>query len=422
ADARETGAHVATLSVNLLSNELRKTRIDELIRAWEKETGTIPDAQNITFDEASLGPGGRPVEVELAGLPLEELDRLSDEVQAYLRTYDGIYNITDDTRKGGREIKVRLRPGAIGLGVNANDLARQLRGSFQGLLSDQVQVGDEGYDIEVRLAQEDRSSLTDLEEFLVTAPGGSAIPLSDVATLEWGRSWSRIGRLNGAQVINVIGNADSTRTNTIAVLANLRSDLLVPMEQQNPGLKTTFRGQSESGSETGASMAKAAVIGCLGVFVILSYQFRSYLEPFVVMVAIPFAFVGVIWGHYLFGMSISLPSVMGYASLAGIVVNDSILLMMFLKSALQSGKEVQAAAAEASRVRFRAVMITSLTTIVGLMPLLLEKSLQAQVLIPIAISICFGLLASTLLVLFVLPPLYVILNDFGLTVTPSNGK
>ncbi|MEO1616332.1 MAG: efflux RND transporter permease subunit [Planctomycetota bacterium] len=418
-DAMETGSHVATLTANLLSNEIRTTRIDDLLLTWKEELGTIPDAQMITFDEPSIGPGGRAIEVELAGLPLEELSRLSRDVQSYLRTYDGVFNVSNDTRKGSRELIVKMRPGAVGLGITTTDLARQLRGSFQGLLSDQVQVGKEGYDIEVRLSKEDRSSVTDLERFLVSLPTGGTVPLSDIATLTWSRSWSRIGRMDGERVLNVVGNADSTRTNTMSVLANLRRDVLDPLEKENPGFKAAYRGQAESGSETGASMLRAAMIGCLGVFVILSYQFRSYIEPLVVMVAIPFAFVGVVWGHFFFGLSISLPSVMGYASLAGIVVNDSILLMLFLKSARKSGTPVEEAASEASRVRFRAVMITSLTTIVGLMPLLLEKSLQAQVLIPIAISICFGLLASTLLVLFVLPALYVILNDWGLTVKGS---
>ena len=419
-DALETGPHVATLSADLLSNELRTTRIDDLLRSWSEELGTIADAQSITFDEPSIGPGGRAVEIELAGLPLDRLNRLSEEVQAYLRTYDGVFNVTDDTRKGAREVIVRLRPGAAGLGVTATDLGQQLRGSFQGLLSDQVQVGDEGYDIEVRFAESDRSSLSDLENFRVTLPGGGSVPISDVATLTWSRGWSRIGRLDGARVVNVFANADSMRTNTMTVLRNLRRDLLDSMEAENPGLRVTFRGQAESGGETATSMLRAAVIGCLGVFVILSFQFRSYIEPLVVMVAIPFAFVGVVWGHFLFDLSLSLPSVMGYASLAGIVVNDSILLMLFLKSQRRAGKDVTTAASEASRVRFRAVMITSLTTIAGLMPLLLERSLQAQVLIPIAISICFGLLASTLLILLVLPALYVILHDFGWTASMSD--
>jgi multidrug efflux pump subunit AcrB len=414
-DAMETGPHVATLYVDLLTNELRTTRIADVLQTWRDEVGTIADVQSLTFDEPSIGPGGRAIEIELSGLPLQTLDRVSEEIQRFLGTFDGVFNLSDDTRRGQREVLVKLRPGAVGLGISAIELGRQLRGSFQGLLSDQIQIGGEGYDVEVRFAETDRASLADLEDFRVSVAGGDSIPLSDIATLTWGRGWSRIGRINGRPVIHVLGSVDSRRTNTLAVLTEMQTEKLPELEQQHHGLRVALKGEAEKGAETGSSLARAAIIGCLGVFVILSYQFRSYLEPIVVMVAIPFAFVGVIWGHFLFGMSLSLPSIMGYASLAGIVVNDSILLMLFLKSKLSEGVAVEVAAREASRMRFRAVMITSLTTIAGLLPLLFERSLQAQVLIPIAISICFGLLASTLLVLIVLPPLYVILSDFGLT-------
>ncbi len=414
-DAMETGTHVATLYADLLSNEIRDARITDVIRAWKTEVGTVADAQTLTFDEPTIGPQGRAIEIELSGLPLEQLDAVSAELQQFLLTFDGVYNVTDDTRRGGRELLVQLRPGAVGLGVTGAELGRQLRGSFQGLLSDQIQIGGEGYDVEVRFADEDRTSLADLEDFRVVLGEGVTVPLSEVATLTWDRGWSRIGRINAQQVINVLGNVDTKRSNVLAILTEVQSTKLPELEANHTGLQVAFKGEAEKGAETGTSLARAALIGCLGVFVILSFQFRSYIEPIVVMVAIPFAFVGVVWGHFLFGLNLSLPSIMGYASLAGIVVNDSILLMLFLKAQRQAGADVKVAAGMASRIRFRAVMITSLTTIAGLMPLLLERSLQAQVLIPIAISICFGLLASTALVLLVLPPLYVILDDFGLT-------
>ena len=295
-----------------------------------------------------------------------------------------------------------------------------MRGSFQGLLSDQVQIGDQNYDVEVRYAIDGRNELSDLEDAKVFLPGGQAVPLSDLATLQWHRGWSRITRLNGRQIVNVLGNTDTQKTNTMAVLTSLRKEKLPEIESRYPGIEIVYKGEAEKGAETGASLLWAATIGCLGVFVILSFQFRSYIEPLIVMIAIPFALVGVVWGHFWFGMSLSLPSMMGYASLAGIVVNDSILLMLFLKSEHSASTSVPSAASKASRMRFRAVMITSLTTIAGLMPLLLERSLQAQILIPIAISICFGLLASTVLVLLVLPAFYVILSDFGLTETASH--
>ncbi|MEL6895823.1 MAG: efflux RND transporter permease subunit, partial [Planctomycetota bacterium] len=414
-DAKETGPHVATISVDLLTNELRSGRIVEILKTWREEVGVIPDAQSLTFDEPAVGPQGRAIEIELSGLPLETLDRVSAEIQNDLRTFDGVFNLSDDTRRGEREVRVMLRPGAVGLGVTAIELGRQLRGSFQGLLSDQLQINGEGYDVEVRFARSDRTSVEDLEDFRVALPSGQSVPLSDVATLKWDRGWSRIGRMNGRKVITVFGSVNTRVTNTLAILNELRSTRLNALQQENPGLQIVIRGEAEKGAETGSSLGRAAIIGCLGVFIILSFQFRSFLEPFVVMVAIPFAFVGVVWGHFAFGMSLSLPSIMGYASLAGIVVNDSILLMLFMKAKITDGADVPVAAREASRTRFRAVTITSLTTIVGLLPLLFEKSLQAQVLIPIAISICFGLIASTIMVLLVLPPLYVILADFGLT-------
>ena len=414
-DAMETGTHVATIYADLLSNEIRNAPITDVLRTWKEEVGAIADAQSLTFDEPSIGPQGRAIEIQLSGLPLEQLDQVSAHLQEFLLTYDGVYNVTDDARRGGREVLIRLRPGAVGLGVTAADLGRQLRGSFQGLLSDQIQIDGEGYDVDVRFADQDRTSLSDLEEFRVVLSGGASVPLTEVATLTWDRTWSRIGRVDSSRVINVLGNVDTTRSNSLAILNQLRTTELPELQRQYPNLSVSFKGEAERGAETGSSLLRAAMIGCLGVFIILSFQFRSYIEPIVVMVAIPFAFVGVVWGHLLFGMNLSLPSMMGYASLAGIVVNDSILLMLFLKAERRAGVEVQVAASKASRIRFRAVMITSLTTIAGLTPLLMERSLQAQVLIPIAISICFGLLASTLLILLVLPPLYVILSDLGLT-------
>jgi multidrug efflux pump subunit AcrB len=324
-------------------------------------------------------------------------------------------------RRGESEMLVTLKPGAVGAGVTTFDLARQLRGSFQGLLSDQIQVGNEEYDVEVRYSDKDRDSIEDLENYLVTLPGGKTIPIQEVAQISYRRGWSRIARINGRRIVNVYASVDSEVSNSNAIIQKLRTEKMPEVIKRHPDLVHRFRGEAEKGAETGSSMAIAAAIGCLGVFVILSFQFRSYIEPVIVMVAIPFALVGVILGHWLFGLNLSLPSFMGYASLAGIVVNDSILLVLFLKSARAEGRSPSESGVEATKTRFRAVMITSLTTVAGLMPLLLEKSLQAQILIPIAISICFGLMASTILVLLVIPPFYVILADFGLTAKLESG-
>lgn len=421
-DANETGPHTATLQVDLLSVESRNSRIDDIIHLWRGNIGGIPDAVQITIDEPTLGPAGRDIQIELSGLDLATLDGISSELQNYLRTFDGVDNISDDLRYGEEELLVTLRPGAVGLNATARELAQQLRGSFQGLRSDQIQVGEEEYDIEVRFDATSRKSIADLDHYLVTLPSGHQVPLSEIADITRRRGWSSIAHVNGNRTLSIYASVDSTQTNAMAVLEELEREKLSVLAEQHQGFSYLFKGASENGEETAASMGVAAVVGCLGVFVILSFQFRSYIEPTIVMSAIPFAFVGVVWGHLLLGQDLSLPSIMGYASLAGIVVNDSILLVLFLKDSRSRGESLMEAAVGASRKRFRAVAITSLTTIAGLLPLMFETSLQAQILVPIAISICFGLLASTTLVLLVIPAMYVVLSDLGLIATPDGAS
>ena len=239
-----------------------------------------------------------------------------------------------------------------------------------------------------------------------------------MAEVRQDRGWSRIARINGLRTVTVRGDVDTRKANVADLLGRLKRDFLPKLQEQHPQLRFEFEGQSKEAATTQQSMMRAMLVGLLGVFAILSFQFRSYLEPLAVMIAIPLALIGVIWGHLLMGVDFSMPSMLGYASLAGVVVNDSILLVLFLKAERDAGHDVLAACGMASRMRFRAILLTSLTTIAGLLPLLAERSLQAQVLIPLAISIAFGLMASTVLVLFVIPCLYAILNDFG-WVTPA---
>ncbi|WP_155486627.1 efflux RND transporter permease subunit, partial [Vibrio campbellii] len=199
-----------------------------------------------------------------------------------------------------------------------------------------------------------------------------------------------------------------------AIIRQFQQDEAPKLMQKYPGLRFDFEGEAKDTAETGASMGKGFLLGLFGVFAILSYQFRSYLEPFVVMLAIPLAFIGVVWGHILLGHSLSMPSMMGFVSLAGIVVNDSILLVQYIRHHVDEGDNVHDSVVKASRERFRAVFLTSMTTAAGLLPLLTETSLQAQVIQPLVISIVFGIFASTLLVLFMIPAAYAILADFGL--------
>jgi multidrug efflux pump subunit AcrB len=284
-----------------------------------------------------------------------------------------------------------------------------------------MQVGRESYEIDVQLRPEDQNTLGDLETFYITGPGGEQIPLAAVAEVQQGRGWSRIARINGLRTVTLRGDVDTRRGNTADLLTRLKRDFLPEMQERYPGLRFEFEGQAKEASTTQQSMLRAMLVGLLGVFAILSFQFRSFIEPITVMMAIPMALIGVLWGHLLMGVDFSMPSMLGFASLSGIVVNDSILLVLFLKAERDAGHDLLTACGQASRRRFRAILLTSLTTIAGLLPLLFERSLQAQVLIPLAVSIAFGLMASTMLVLFVIPSLYAILADFGLT-TVSKGE
>ncbi len=415
ADAFENGPHVATVTVDLLEAEVRDATVDEILAKWREESGDLTGVIDTVFDEPSIGPAGRAIEMRVRGNDLAELKQAAQEVIAWLKPFPGVNNLNDDLRPGKSELHVTLREGTLGLGLDAGNVARQLRSAFQGAEADEIQVGSESYEIDVQLRSEDQNTLADLETFYLTGPDGEQIPLASVAEVRQDRGWSRIARVDGLRTVTVRGGVDTRIANSADLLGRLKRDFLPGLAERYPDLRFEFEGQSKEAATTQQSMMRAMLIGLLGVFAILSFQFQSYVEPIVVMIAIPLALIGVLWGHLLLGVDFSMPSMVGFASLAGIVVNDSILLVLFLKNEREAGRDILAACGQASRLRFRAILLTSLTTIAGLLPLLFERSLQAQVLIPLAVSIAFGLMASTVLVLFVVPCMYAILSDFGLT-------
>ncbi len=415
-DAFETGPHVATVYLDLLSADLREGRIDDVLSAWRDEAGTLPDAVAVTFTEPTLGPAGRNLEIRLRGQDLLVLKQAATKIREWLDGFQGVFNLADDLRAGKPELRIRLREGTYGLDVDAQTVAAQLRAAFLGVTADEIQVDDENYEIDIRLNPQGRDSLADLNEFRIQLPGGQRVPLVTIAQIVPGRGWGRIARIDRLPTVTLQGDIDSRRANTSQLIGLLQAELLPELRDQHPELQEVeIRGEIYEASVAQASMVQAGIIGLIGVFVLLSFQFRSFLEPLIVMIAIPFAFIGVIWGHLAMGLDLSMPSVLGFISLAGIVVNDSILLVLFLKMRRGQGLPASEAAGRASRERFRAIMITSVTTIAGLFPLVFERSLQAQVLIPLAVSIAFGLMASTVLVLLVIPCFYLVLEDFGLT-------
>ncbi|MBE9526024.1 MAG: efflux RND transporter permease subunit, partial [Proteobacteria bacterium] len=411
-DSGESGPHIATVVVDLLTAEQRQGNIDDIINLWRNSVGEIPDIIALNFKEPVRGPGGIPLEIRLYGDNIDDLKLASTDLQSWLARYEGVVDLSDNLRPGKPELRLRMREGTFALGIDAATISSQLRAAFWGTTANEIQVGPESYEIDVRLAEDDKNTLYVLDDFRITDKEGKQIPLTTLVEVERGRGFSRIERINGQRSVTIIGDIDTRVANAREIVNHTRQNFIPQLLEQYPGVRSGFEGQSKETAKTGGSMVRGFGLGLLGIFILLSFQFRSYVEPLSVMFIIPLALIGVIWGHLLMGLNMTMPGIIGFASLSGIVVNDSILLVEFLKLKMKEGHDVLEAAKLASRARFRAVLLTSVTTIAGLIPLLLEKSLQAQILIPLATSIIFGLLATTLLVLLVVPALFSILNDF----------
>ena len=414
-DAAEKGRHVATLRVDLIDSETRNSRNDDIRALWRKEIGVIADVLALKFTEAKVGPGGKPIDIRLMGRDLIALKKASLDLQGWLRRYKGIADIADDLRAGKPEFAIHLNESANSLGLDARTIADQLRAAFFGRTISDIQVGPESYEIDVRLRSRDKNSLADLDYFAISTDSGDQIPLSSIAMLTPDRGYSRINRINGARTISITGELDSRIANTNEILADTQKRFIPGFLKRHPNITLSLEGENKEAGKTQKSMVQGFMIGMIGVFLLLSFQFRSYIEPLVVMIVIPFAFIGAIGGHIVMGLDFTMPSMLGFVALAGVVVNDSILLITFIKDHHGPGTTVAQAAPLAARSRFRAILLTSLTTIAGLLPLLTETSLQAQILIPLVTSLAFGLMASTILVLFVVPAIYAILDDFGLS-------
>ncbi|MBT7485104.1 MAG: efflux RND transporter permease subunit [Rhodospirillales bacterium] len=413
--ANETGPHVATISVDLLESERRTSRIDDVIAMWRHETGEIADVISVKFTESQVGPAGLAFDIRLTGRDLDSLKAAAIELTDWLNGYPGTSNLTDDLRPGKPELRVSLKDGASTLGVDARQIADQLRAAFFGTTVSEIQRGSESYEIDVRIDSRNKDSLSDIDRFTISQTDGSLIPLIAIADIKTGRGYSRINRVNGQRTVTVQGDVDVTIANANEILKDTRKRFFPKLAKRYPGVSVTLQGQNKEGRTTQRSMMSGFILGLIGVYLLLSFQFRSYVEPLIVMIIIPFALIGAVVGHILLGLDFTMPSMLGLVALAGVVVNDSILLVNFIKHYHGDTQSVAEAAPLASRARFRAILLTSLTTIVGLLPLLSETSLQAQILIPLVTSLAFGLMATTILVLFLVPAIYSILDDFGLT-------
>lgn len=411
-DTQDSGPHLFTVYADLLSGDVRRNTLSEVLGAWRVEVGDIPGAVSVKFEDMMEGPGGKPIAFRLQGPDRDELKVASAELRDKLRTYQGVFDVSDNLFPGKTEVVMRLKPGALKLGFTAQDIATQLRAAYEGAKADELQIGSDNFEYNVRMTYDIKKNIRNFDNFLLSAADGCKVPLASVVAMRSERGLSSVNRYNGKRTVTVSADVNDREGNASEILNEISKHFLPELSRKYPNVIHSHGGRREAGNETGFSMGRSFLIGLAGIFILLALQFKSYLEPFVVLSAIPLAGIGAIWGHFLLGAVFNLQSLIGLVALSGVVVNDSILMMEFIKINEANGVDPGIAAKQAASDRFRALTLTSLTTMAGLLPLLTEKSLQAQMIIPLAISIVFGLAASTLLVLFAVPTLNMVLLDW----------
>jgi len=413
-DAKESGPHVATVSTDLLPAGTRDASVDEMLNRWRELVGEVPDVISLKFTDKERGIAGKAVDLRIQGRNLKTLKAASLEIQDFLATINGLDDISDDLRPGKPEFRVHLKESAGVFGITARIVADELRAAIYGNTNLEVLRGYESYAVTIRMASVDRDSLDDLLTLRLRAPDGTLVPLSAVADIEQRRDYARIHRINGQRTVTIQASLDTAKANAREVMGLLSKKFFPTLKERYPDVRIVSQGQDKETAKTGSSLMTNLLVGLIGIYLILTLQFRSYIQPLSVMLAIPMAFIGVVWGHIFMGLDLSMPSLIGFATLAGIVVNDNILLVTFVKERLREGEDVKMAGWLAAKDRFRPIMITSLTTMAGLLPLLTETSTQAMILIPLVASLAFGLLTATLTSLLFVPAFFVFLREMQL--------
>lgn len=422
ADSPSSGPNMATVSAALLPAGTRTTPVGAVLDGWKKGVGQMPDMAAFRITDKERGAGGKPIDLLLEGEDLVELATTARELRRFFRGFDGVRDVTFDLQPGKPELVVRMKPAAaVLLGVTPLALATELRSAFRGDSAVTFADARGPIDIVARLAASERRDIGDVLALRVPGANGALVPLAAVAEVTQTRGYNTITHVNGVRAVSVQGTIDPAVANARELMAAMRADYLPGLAEKRPGVKVVVLGEEEDTATTGASLARFMLAGAVGVYLLLAFTLSSFIRPVAVIAAVPLGLVGVIWGHMALGLQISLPSLVGLATLAGVAVNDTILLDAFIGARRAAGMPMLEAGREAVRDRFRAIFLTSLTTVVGLGPLLFEQSTQAQFLRPIVASLAFGLTSATLLSLFVTPAILAILEDLGLAVADRAG-
>jgi len=405
------GAHYCEVTVDLLPSEERGVYFKEINLAWEEAVGAIDGALSVNYGSVEHGPPGKDIEIWLLGDDYDMLLAASAELQERLAKFKGVYEIEDDYRPGKTELRISLKPLAYTLGLTLDDVGGQLRQGYYGAEPVRIQRGRDDVRIKVRYPLDERNSLADLDSIRIRTRTGGEVPFASVADVEFTKGLASVNRKDGKRRVSVTAETVPGVANAREVIMELRAHFLSDLQRRNPGLICSIEGEQQDTRESMQSLFYGFALAILLIYLILSTIFRSYVQPLLILFTVPLGLVGALLGHLLFGIDVTMMSLFGMVALTGIVVNDAIVFMECVNQKIASGVPVLTALVEGGCRRFRAIMLTSLTTCAGLFPIITEKSVQAQYLIPMALSIASGVVAATMLTLFLLPCLMAMLND-----------
>ena len=406
-----SGSHVASVRIFLVPAGDRDIITADFARRWREQVGPIPGVESLSFDY-DIGPSsGAPIDVELSHPDPQVLEATAARLASRLETYGGVFDINDGFAQGKEQLGFQLKPAGRSLGLTETDLGRQVRNAFFGAEAARQQRGRDELRVYVRRPRSERRSEYDLESLLLRTSQGGEIPLGEAARIERGRSYTSINRQDGRRLVQVTADVDAEVVTAGEVSRDLTKEVLPGLVAQTPGLRWEMGGSQRDRSESFGALGAGFLLALLVMFGLMAVAFRSYVQPLIIMGAIPFGIVGAIIGHMVMGFNLSVISIMGIVALSGVVVNDSLVLIDAVNRFRHQGMDVLEAAVAGGARRFRPILLTTLTTFFGLMPMILEESVQARFLVPMAISLGFGILFVTFIALLLVPTLYMIVED-----------
>ena len=405
-------SNLASVTFETIPPEERQLKIStkQIVEEWRRLIGTIPGVKELSF-RAELGRGGEPIDVQLKGSDFIVLNEVALNIKQKLGEYEGLFDIQNSYEGGKAEVQLRIKPEAEQLGLNLSSLGLQVRHAIFGAEAQRIQRNQSEIKVMVRAPKEERYSLSDLQNLKIRTNNGAEIPLSEVADVTIGRGSSTIARVDRQRIINVTADLNKDKIAANTVVSDLK-EWFPEIINKFPGVSFDMEGEQREQKKFGTSLAFGFGIALITIYILLAIPFGSYFQPLMVMSVIPFSVIGAIGGHAIMGLSLSISSAMGILALIGVIVNDSLVLVDYTNKRIKSGQAVAEAVRYSGGARFRPILLTSLTTFAGLTPLISDKTTQAQFLIPMAVSLGFGILFGTLLSLVLVPTLYLIVEDF----------